>query len=66
MSGKALTYEDLVKSGATLPKELQKASLHKVEIETYAMKIVGLLADAPNNNVRRKAVDRARRMLVTR
>ena len=58
--------DESLKAGGKLPKELQKASLYKKEIEAYAMKIVGLLADAPNNNVRRKSVDKARRMIGTR
>ena len=57
---------DLIRAGVKLPKELQKANVFKIEIDFLAMKIVGLLADAPNNNVRLRAADKARRMLGTR
>jgi len=62
----SLTLDELKQAGVKLPKEFQKGSLYKEQIDSYAMKIVGLVADAPNNNVRRKAVDKARRMIGTR
>jgi len=52
-----INLTDFLKAGGKLPKELQKTAPYKAEIDVYAMKIVGLLSDAPNNNVRRKYGD---------
>tara|TARA_Y100000310_G_C20109171_1_gene546309 strand:+ start:178 stop:444 length:267 start_codon:yes stop_codon:yes gene_type:complete len=43
-----------------------KAAVSRNKVDQLAARVVGALADAPDNATRRKALDKARRMLGTR
>ena len=60
----ALTVEELLKAGGKLPaksKHLKK--MHISESQKYALRILGILADAPDQNTRFLALGKAERML---
>lgn len=57
--------KDFLKAGGKIPGD-RKGTVYKAEVEALACKIVGLLADASTQEVRRRALDRARRMIGTR
>ena len=57
--GNKLTLDEVVKSGGNIKLGKQGNPL----VDTYACKILGLLADAPSQEVRRRALEKARRML---
>ena len=62
---KGIPVKDLVKSGAKLTPELRKAltAEQRQQIDQLALKVLGILADAPSQEVRRRALEKARRMI---
>jgi len=64
MRPKGITVDDFVKGGGRLPREARWAQVELVN--QLALKVLGVLADAPSQEVRRKALEKARRMLAKR
>jgi hypothetical protein len=63
-----IPIKDLKKAGAKLTPELKKAlaAEERQQVEALALKLLGVLADAPSQDVRRKALEKARRMISKR
>ena len=55
--------EDALKAGAKIPGIGRK---DQVMVDQLACRLVGVLADAPTQETRRKALEKARRMLGVR
>jgi len=64
----AISIKELKKAGAKLTPELKKAlaAEERQQVDQLALKVLGVLADAPSQEVRRKALEKARRMISTR
>ena len=58
---KGLHVDDFLKAGGKLPREASRAQAGLVD--QLALRVLGVLADAPSQEVRRKALEKARRML---
>ena len=58
---KGVHVDDFLKSGGRLPREVRGAQAGLVD--QLALRVLGVLADAPSQEVRRKALEKARRML---
>ncbi len=64
MSTPRITIQELTLGGnAALARRLQREPVDPNETERLAMKLLGALADATNNETRRRALDKARRMM---
>jgi len=61
MAPKGVPVDDFLKAGGRLPREARSAQAALVD--QLALKVLGVLADAPSQEVRRKALEKARRML---
>lgn len=59
----ALTVEELLKAGGKLPAKSNLKKMHISESQKYALRILGILADAPDQNTRFLALGKAERML---
>lgn len=59
-SGK-VDAEEFLKAGGRLPKGSK--AVYTAVVDQLALKVLGVLADAPSQEVRRKALEKARRML---
>lgn len=68
MSPPRMTEEDI----ASLPlvrshvAKIRRALVDDMEIDRLALKLLGVLSDASNQETRRRALEKARRMLGTR
>ena len=58
-----IPIDEFKKAGGKLPKNLK---IPNTVVDSYALKILGILADAPDNETRRRALEKARRMLSKR
>ena len=69
---KGINAADLKKAGVRLPdeaeKEIRRQTLaqERLLVDQLACKVIGVLSDAPNAQVRRKALEKARRMAARR
>ena len=63
MSSKGIPLEEALKAGAKVPGLGRKDQLI---VDQLACRLVGVLADAPTQETRRKALEKARRMLGVR
>lgn len=53
--------EEFLRAGGKLPKGV--SGVQAALVDQLALKVLGVLADAPTQQVRRKALEKARRML---
>ena len=58
---KGVHVDDFLKAGGRLPREASRAQAGLVD--QLALRVLGVLADAPSQTIRRKALEKARRML---
>lgn len=65
VSGGRLSLGDLKQAGAKLPASAT-SKINRDQVDTLACQIVGVLAGAGSNEVRRRALEKARRMLGVR
>lgn len=61
MSPKGVPVDNFLKAGGKLPRQAKGAQAALVD--QLALRVLGVLADAPSQEVRRKALEKARRML---
>lgn len=60
-----VNVNDFLKSGGKLPGDKRKAAF-QLMVDNLAYRLIGILADAPSMEVRRRALEKARRMSSTR
>ena len=58
---KGVDAEEFLKAGGKLPKGAR--TVHAAMVDQLALRVLGVLADAPSQEIRRKALEKARRML---
>ena len=58
---KGVHIDDFIRAGGKLGKEARKAQTPL--IDALALRVLGVLADAPTQTIRRKALEKARRMM---
>lgn len=62
---KGISIKEALEAGATLPRGVKEA-VFSDEVDRLALKVLGVLAEATNGPTRRRALEKARRMLSRR
>ncbi|KKN65509.1 hypothetical protein LCGC14_0481130 [marine sediment metagenome] len=63
-NGKGVALEDFLAAGGKLPKGENTKHTDPAKVQKYAMKIVGVLANAPDQATRVQALGKAMAMIV--